>query len=112
MNAVRCRRPAAWLAAGMLAMSLAAAGCINTSQWGFDVWNNSTNHYVVRVTFQDGTARVAGVPANGIVEYHSQADPQQAVVYDQACSRQLATLQFSGHWAHIIVDPAGAITVE
>ena len=106
------KRAAAWLAAGMLAMSLAAAGCVNTSQWGYDVWNYSTNHYVVRLTFQNGTARTVAVPPDEIVGGHMQADPQQAVVYDQTCSRQLVTLQLSGHWAYIFIDPAGAISAD
>jgi hypothetical protein len=94
------------------AWSLAAAGCTNTSQWGYDIWNYSTNHYVVRLTFQDGTARVAAVPPNGIVSSHTQADPRQAVVYDQTCSLQVATLQLSGHWAYIVIDPAAAMSAD
>jgi hypothetical protein len=99
------------LAVGLLAMSLAVTGCTNTSQYGFDVWNYSANRYVVRLTFQDGTAEVVAMPPRAIVRNHGLSDPQQAVVYDQTCSRKLATLPLSGHWAYILVDTTGAISV-
>jgi hypothetical protein len=52
------------------------------------------------------------MPPRGIVFEHSVSDPQQAVVYDQACSTALATLRPSGSWAYILIDASGAISLS
>jgi hypothetical protein len=110
------RRPksrfVAVLAAGLMAAGVVVAGCnLQPTQYGFDIWNYSSNRYVVRLTFLDGTARVVAMPPRGIVFEHSVSNPQQAVVYDQTCSTALATLKPSGSWAYVLIDASGAISV-
>lgn len=107
----RLVRVALTMVAGLLSC-LAVAGCnIQTTQYGFDAWNYSSNQYVLRLTFQDGTARVVAMPPQAIVSEHSVSNPQQAVVYDATCSRQLTTLTFSGSWVYILVDGSGRVSI-
>lgn len=106
-------RRGALLVAALLVVSTPVAGCnLQPTQYGFDIWNYSSNRYVVRLTFQDGTARVVAMPPRNIVFQHSVPDPQQAVFYDQTCSSQLATLKLSGSWAYVLIDASGAISVS
>jgi hypothetical protein len=111
-----CRRGSrltALLAAGLIGACTLVVGCnVQLTQYGFDVWNYSPNRYVVRLAFKDGSARVIAMPPRGIVFEHSVSDPQQAVVYDQACSTALATLKPSGSWAYIMIDASGAISLS
>ena len=87
--------PLVWLASAAIVL----ASC--NVQWeapsyGYDVWNYSTNHYLVRLTFQDGTARVAAVPPDGIVWRDTKADPQQADHGQHYDDENRASLPVSG----------------
>lgn len=104
-------RCAALLAAGLAVGSLVSGCNIGLLEYGYGVSNYSSNRYVVRLTFQDGTASVIGVPPRGIVGEHSVSKPLQAVLYDQGCAAQLATLEIPGSWAYLRIDAHGALSL-
>ena len=79
------------------------------TQRGYDVYNYSSNSYVVRMTYKNGVGYDLPVPPEASVGQYRGSDPVEAVVYDAPCSQQLATVPVSGPWAVIYIDESGAI---
>jgi hypothetical protein len=107
-------RATALVAAGLLVMSLAAAACIGgeAKTYTYDVWNYSSNHYFVRITFDNQTfGGLAVPPAAAVSEGTTGREPKQADVYDQTCSTKLATLTFPAGVADVVIDSNGAFSV-
>jgi hypothetical protein len=99
----------------MLVVSLAAAGCTGGElrYSDYHVWNYSSNHYYVRITSNSEQTAGMAVPPATVAYGALIGEPQQAVVYDQTCSSQLATLAFAPQAFEfaIVISAAGAISV-
>jgi hypothetical protein len=81
---------------------------------GVEVWNYSSNQYVVRVTYENGSVETILVPPRSddsiTAEGLDSGGPREAVVMDGQCTTHLATLQLSGGWAGIVIDASGHVT--
>ena len=114
------RDASAWALLGALALALIVGGCGvlgpgEAPTYGFYVWNYSTNQYVVRVTYESGSANAIVVPprsdAHTLSPGLDSGGPRKAVVMDGQCATQVTTLQLSDDWAQIIIDESGHMTV-
>ena len=115
-RALRGRGASAWALVGTLALALVVGGCGvlgpgEAPTHGIEVWNYSTNQYVVRVTYENGSSAIAVPPRSeadimsaGLLDLGS---PNEAVVMDAECNTQLATLPLADDWVGVVIDESG-----
>jgi hypothetical protein len=79
--------------------------------YGYTVHNYSSSQYVVRVIYENGNGGNLAVPPRAAVNaVETESAPKQAVVYDAACVRKLASLALSEELTDIYIDEGGAIS--